>query len=614
MLVLLVWEIVLGIIDFGRSLFYGGNFTKEFNFIYLRALICILLREVVTLGVKIDITRGLPIIHLNFAGYDEQAHNSGPSSKSAHWTLQGIDRAIENIYRKAMHSPRRSYDVWIYSDHGQEDVVSYAGKYCRTVQEAVTEVFRDFDATFDSAHSADKKGEQLYRARFLGFSFVEKIFRNMNSAQDGSLADKLIVTATGPTGNIYLPREMSVEKRHQFAWKLVHLAKIPVVMLPEPEGKVRVWTEEGEFNLPQDAGKILGEDHPFLTQATGDLIRVCHHPHAGDFTFSGFRAGYPPMTFPVEKGSHAGPGREETDAFALLPIDVVKLPLERTYLTPMDLRVAALRFLKRPVSEGTKLYPEILIPPKSGPVQVVETKTFRIMTYNVHACIGMDGKISTERIARVVGRHEPDIVALQELDIRRQRKGGDDQPHLIAKKLEMIYHFHPAIQVEEELYGDAVLSRYPMELIRAGRLCHVPHKHKVEPRGAIWTAINIGGVKVNFFNTHLGYLPREGINQTKALLGSEWLFHPVCQGPIILCGDFNASPRSQLFRNIKGVLRDVQVALENYNPRATWFGHYPLARIDHIFVSSEFEVIHVEVSRTDLDKIASDHPPLIVDV
>ncbi len=609
MFALTAWEVVLGIVDFGRGVLKGESFKKELKFVYLRALICVLLRELVALGAKIDIARGLPIIHLNLLGYDELAHNHGPSSPSAHWSLQGIDRAIEKIYRKALHSPRRSYDVWIYSDHGQEDTVSYAMKYNRSVQEAVAEIFKEFDATADFL-PLDKNGEQLQRARFLGLSFIERIFSDTSIAEDNSLDKKLVVTAIGPTGNIYLPRKMSKEEMHRFARKLVDKAKIPVLMLPEEYNQVRVWTEEGEFTLPQDAKKIFGDGHPFLTQVTEDLIRVCHHPNAGDFTFMGFRPGQKPMTFPIENGSHAGPGPEETNGFALLPIDIIPKQREQAYLTPTDLRIAALRFLKRPLPQELKQYSEILIPEK---IKVIPD-TIRIMTYNVHSCVGMDGKVSPERIARVIGRHEPDIVALQELDMGRKRTWEVDQPHLIAKELEMVYHFHPSVVIDEERYGNAVLSRYPMELIRAGRLPSIIKKPAVEPRGAIWTVINIAGIKINFFNTHLGLFPSERIYQAKVLLGAEWVTHPACQGPIILCGDFNALPTSQLCRNIKKVFRDAQEELDNHSPIATWFSHYPVGRIDHIFVSPEIEVTHVEVSMTDLDKIASDHLPLIVDI
>src|SRR5690606_28994450 len=90
-----------------------------------RVLVCIGLRELLTIGVKIDAFRGLPVVHVNFLGYDEQAHRRGPSSAYAHWSLKGIDRAVKNICRAAHRSARRDYQVWIFSDHGQEATTPY---------------------------------------------------------------------------------------------------------------------------------------------------------------------------------------------------------------------------------------------------------------------------------------------------------------------------------------------------------------------------------------------------------------------------------------------------------------------------------------------------------
>ena len=369
-------------------------------------------------------------------------------------------------------------------DHGQEDTVSYAMKYNRSVQEAVAEVFKEFDVSAELM-PFEKSGIQLQRARFLGLPSIEKI--QPSYVQNNSLENKLVVTCMGPTGNIYLPRKMPQEQMRLFARGLVDRAKIPVIMLPEEGGQVRVWTQDGEFVLPQDAKKIIGEDHPFLSQVTEDLIRVCHHPNAGDFTFMGYRPGQKPMTFPVEDGNHGEPGPQETNGFALLPIDIISKYREQSHLTPTDLRNAAMRFLKRPIPADLNQSSEIF----TEKTKVVPD-TIRIMTYNVRSCIGMDGKISPRRIARVIGRHKPDIVALQELDMNRKRTGEVDQAHLIAQELEMIYHFHPSVVVDEECYGDAVLSRFPMELIRAGRLPGIIKNSIVEPRGVIWTGINIG--------------------------------------------------------------------------------------------------------------------------
>ena len=236
------------------------------------------------------------------------------------------------------------------------------------------------------------------------------------------------------------------------------------------------------------------------------------------------------------------------------------------------------------------------------------------MTYNVHSCIGMDGKVSPQRIARVIGQYEPDIVALQELDMGRKRTHHMDQPHLIAKELEMLYHFHPSIQVEEEKYGNAVLSRYPMDLVCAMKLPKLESKLKFEPRGAIWVSVEIGDVRLQIINAHLSFYGRECAYQAKALMSPEWIGHVNCAPPAILCGDFNCLPNSVAWRTINNRLRDAQYSLEKHRPRATWFGRYPIGRIDHVFISSDIKVSAIEVSKTELNKLASDHLPLIIDM
>jgi len=122
-LILLVLELVIGVYGFLRGALSGKRIIFEFQMILGRALICVLLRELVVIGGKIDIARGLPVIHLNLIGYDEQAHWRGPSSKFAHWSLRGIDDAVRRIWKEARLADRRKYDVWIYSDHGQEDAI-----------------------------------------------------------------------------------------------------------------------------------------------------------------------------------------------------------------------------------------------------------------------------------------------------------------------------------------------------------------------------------------------------------------------------------------------------------------------------------------------------------
>src|SRR5690606_8796058 len=261
-----------------------------------------------------------------------------------------------------------------------------------------------------------------------------------------------------------------------------------------------------------------------------------------------WRAGLPRGTFATENGSHTGPTPEETGAFCLLPRDTWLPPRPRYWLRPAHLREAALALLGRGGEERAQ------VRRLSG----AGSRRLRIMTYNVHGCLGMDGKLSAQRIARVIARSSPDVVALQELDMGRARSAGGDQADLLARYLAMDFHFQPALHVEEEKYGDAILTHLPLRLVRAAALPGLPGDPGREPRGALWARIDVYGTPVNVINTHLGLSPRERLAQVEALLGEDWLGHPECTGPVILCGDFNALPSSKVCRLLRERLDDAQ--------------------------------------------------------
>ena len=103
--VLLAVELVLAIVDFVRGLIDAHDLLKELKFVPTRVAVSILLRDLANIGAMIDIARGLPIIHLNLLGYDEQAHRRGPSSLFANWTLKGIDDAVARIWRAPLGPP-----------------------------------------------------------------------------------------------------------------------------------------------------------------------------------------------------------------------------------------------------------------------------------------------------------------------------------------------------------------------------------------------------------------------------------------------------------------------------------------------------------------------------
>ncbi len=166
--VLMLVEFVLAVVNFFRGGFRLSDLGKELKFVPSRVVVCILLRELVTIGAMADVTRGLPIVHINLLGYDEQAHRRGPSSAFAHWSLKGIDGCIKRIWDAAQRSHRRHYDVWVYADHGQERTVPYSVENGRTVQEAVAAVFGSQPAGQANPKSPPRRRAPSERARWLG--------------------------------------------------------------------------------------------------------------------------------------------------------------------------------------------------------------------------------------------------------------------------------------------------------------------------------------------------------------------------------------------------------------------------------------------------------------
>lgn len=602
-LVLLLVEIVLALVDFVRGLIDGQDVIKELKFVPTRVAISILLRELTTIGVKIDVARGLPVIHVNFLGYDEQAHRRGPSSEFAHWTLKGIDDAIARIWRAAHRSMRRHYDVWVYSDHGQERTQPYSKLHGHDVARAVADLFSRYDGSHIRFRSSGARGVELQRVRYVGGKRIQRLFP-VNRAYTNHLeGPRLSIAPLGPVAMIYDEQYDSQCDNSVLARALVEEANVPMILMRGEAGTAHAWTAKGYFELPANAADVLGADHPFLQEAAQDLVNLCHHPDAGDFIACGWCAGADAVSFAIENGAHGGAAPLETHGFAMLSGDIEFHKQDRDYVRPGDLRKAALHFLGRGGEAVTA---------KRRPA--MSRETLRIMTYNVHSCIGMDGRLSPERIARVIARYGPDIVALQELDVGRSRTEGMDQAHLIARYLEMDFHFHPAMHLEEEQYGDAILTHMPMRLVRAGLLPGLAGKPGLEPRGALWVAIEVDGGELQVINTHLGLLPRERKVQAEALLGPGWLAHPDCRGPVVLCGDFNATPSSPVCRSLRARLHDAQIELESHRPKRTFSGRFPAARIDHVFVDPAVEVTDIEVPATELVRVASDHLPLIAEL
>ena len=246
------------------------------------------------------------------------------------------------------------------------------------------------------------------------------------------------------------------------------------------------------------------------------------------------------------------------------------------------------------------------LPTVSGLRQLLSCEgTIRIMTYNVHSCVGLDGRLSVRRVAEVLARYNPHFVALQELDCGCRRSGSRDQLAELSVLWPSEAFFFPAIAKTGGQYGIGCLSRLPVRRWQ-GQVLPRPRGVTGEPRVAIEAEIELpGGGTVTVVNTHLGLSRADRMAQIKGL---ESILDCV-KGPAVLMGDLNCPPRS---RELKRLMERLQ-APSPIAPK-TWFGSYPVRVLDYILLRQAGRVRKFFVPIDALTRVASDHLPLVADL
>ena len=661
--VLVVVELGLAMIDIVRGILAGLNVIQEIKFVPARIATAVLLRELVTIGINLDSARGMPVIHGNYLSYDEQSHRRGPNSRFAHWALKGIDRSIARVWKAAKQSEYREYDVWIYSDHGQEKTRNYPKEFGENLHTSVNRVLTSYMQTTinqESCNSEIVDDPNLQRMHLLGSKKINRWLLNKNPLEKDDLYVEFSIAAMGPLGFLYLEQELNDVLRVSLAADLASKANVPMVVsvleTDRANQQASIWTSKGRFSLPADKKAIFGHDHPFLEEVCDDFIALSHHEYAGDFVLCGWSKDSQPISLRIENGAHAGPGKHETHTFALLPEDLTinernSSNSQLSYLRFLDLRQAAQQQLKQFKQHELDLHQDSasdesttnktkhvkieqngqplanqyvlnLAPKVKASQPFIETVSadnlpIRVMTYNVHHCMGMDGRLSPLRIARVISMYEPDVIALQEVHSYDRHSKFSDQAGLLANELGMYVVYSPVKRIAGGYFGNAILSKYPFRVIESRQLNSdlKLYKRRIVPfkqaRGFIEVEVNISGSKFTVINTHLGLTAEDRRAQVIDLLSSRTFEQQF--SPAILCGDFNATPRHNAYKMIKRVMQDIEEQTPERLFRKTFPTRYPVVRLDHIFVNRHIKV-DVVVPANHVTKVASDHLPLVADL
>lgn len=183
------------------------------------------------------------------------------------------------------------------------------------------------------------------------------------------------------------------------------------------------------------------------------------------------------------------------------------------------------------------------MPPVIPPAK--ETVSLNVMTYNIAGAASSTGVRSLTGLAEVIKKADPDLLAIQEVDVFTTRNGKD--VHLardLAALCGMEYWFFAkAMDFYGGEYGDAVLSKFPIKEAKAYSLSGDWDGQHIETRSAARITVEVGGRDIYFISTHLDHTgdARWRIRQANELVG-------IVKGldlPVILCGDMNCTPTSE---------------------------------------------------------------------
>jgi endonuclease/exonuclease/phosphatase family metal-dependent hydrolase len=241
-----------------------------------------------------------------------------------------------------------------------------------------------------------------------------------------------------------------------------------------------------------------------------------------------------------------------------------------------------------------------------------------VMTWNIRHALGNDDRLDHDRIVAVIKETNPDLVALQEVDRNRHRSDHQDQPALLASALGMkaTYGANLLDTTTGSEYGTLILSRYP---IIATENRPFPVHHGFEPRGLLSASIDTPELgRIIFLNTHLQVgSPSTEAEATAQRLEQAHIIADLIDDsphPVILAGDFNATPQSPELTPIRDRLTDAWITTHPSEPGYTIPAHpqHPATeRIDMIHVSATLRVTSCQIIDTSTTRLASDHFPVL---
>jgi type I phosphodiesterase/nucleotide pyrophosphatase len=337
----------------------GRATHSEGIFPFIRILSNVVVRELQTMAILLDVYLGVPIIYSTFMQYDELAHHFGPSSKQALVDLRRTDARIAEIWRMAQLAGGRGYDLVILSDHGMTPALSYRVRYGESLGATVQRILDETRvvgartpralASYAEDTEYSDIGPEVVEAvaQLTPASFGRKTirrFRDWLRSRYGlreiifpekyrvDRTNDVVVTYSSCLALLYFA---TMEQRLTLEQILADArwARLYERLLAHPGiGLVATLSYEG-VNLAGKRGRailrdgqlevIAGENplevfgtEPYELRAVESLVK---QPNAGDCVLFGAFDGYDIVSFDDQVGAHGSAGGDQVYPFMISP-------------------------------------------------------------------------------------------------------------------------------------------------------------------------------------------------------------------------------------------------------------------------------------------------------
>ena len=328
-LTLFFWEVILELVASARQRRRDVRPRGHRGGIYpfLRAGMCVVVRDLTVYAVLTDMFKGRPAIYATFASYDEVAHHSGLERQDTVEALRKLDQQLGRIERARRYAPR-PYHVVVLSDHGQTQGATFLQRNGYGLEDLVRRSVEAKDVR------AVGGGDESHTT--VGVAFDEATGRGEESGKKRGpkkdvSGEDVVVLGSGNLGLVYLmeePRRLALEEIEERHPQLVAaLREHPhvgfVLAVSERDGPVALGAL-GAHHLRD--GRVEGEDPlaPFSPTAARHLLRSAEFGNAPDLWVNSF---YDPeldegCAFEELISFHGGMGGPQTRPFLLVPVEL----------------------------------------------------------------------------------------------------------------------------------------------------------------------------------------------------------------------------------------------------------------------------------------------------